>query len=78
MTDARVIEQLAESIGRLIPEGLTAELREALRATLRARLDQLGLVTREELEVQEAVLARLQQQVRELEKQIEAYEKEKA
>lgn len=77
MTDARVIEQLAESIGRLIPEGLTTELRQALRATLRARLDQLGLVTREELEVQEAVLARLQQRVRELEKQIEAYEKEK-
>jgi BMFP domain-containing protein YqiC len=45
-----------------------------MRAALQAALDGLNLVTREELEVQEAVLARTRQKLQELEKKITALE----
>jgi BMFP domain-containing protein YqiC len=45
-----------------------------MNAALQSALERLDLVTREELEVQEAVLARTRQKLEELEKKVAALE----
>ena len=67
---ARLIDQIAEVIGRVLPAGVPRESEGQLRASLQSVFDRLDLVTREELEVQEAVLARTRARVEELEKKI--------
>jgi len=47
-----------------------------MRAALQSTLERLDLVTREELEVQQAVLARTREKLQELEKKIVALEKQ--
>ncbi len=71
------IDGLARRLAESVPEGLRSiggDLEENFRAVLRSGLARLDLVTREEFEVQEAVLKRtrekleaLEQRVRELE-----------
>lgn len=71
------IDSLARRLAESVPEGLRSiggDLEENFRAVLRSGLARLDLVTREEFEVQEAVLKRtrekleaLEQRVRELE-----------
>jgi hypothetical protein len=48
-----------------------------MRAALQSALERLDLVTREELEVQQAVLARTREKLQELEKKIAALEKQR-
>ena len=71
------LEQLVQRVLALLPEGvseLRADARENLRGALASALARLDLVTREEFEVQSAVLARtrarleaMEERVRELE-----------
>jgi BMFP domain-containing protein YqiC len=49
---------------------MTQELERNLRGALQAAFDRLDLVTREELEVQEAVLARTRARLEEMEKRV--------
>ena len=58
-----------------LPAGLPREIEQNLRAGLTSALARLNLVTREELEVQTAVLARTRARLEELEKQVAAMEK---
>jgi hypothetical protein len=58
----------------VLPQQLGNDVKRNMRAALQAALDRLNLVTREELEVQEAVLARTRQKLQELEKKITALE----
>ena len=51
------------------------DLEENFRSVLSAGLGKLDLVTREEFEVQEAVLARTREKLEALEKRLEEYEK---
>lgn len=67
---SELIEQIAAAIARVIPTGIPQESEKHLRASLQSVFDRLDLVTREELEVQEAVLARTRTRVEELEKKI--------
>ncbi len=52
----------------VLPPGLTNDIRDNMQAVLKAHLTDLGLVTREEFEIQSALLARTQEKLRELEK----------
>ena len=55
------IENIASRLAEAVPEGLKAvreDLEQNFRGVLRASLGKLDLVTREEFEVQEAVLAK--------------------
>lgn len=77
MTDES-IENLARKLAESVPEGLRAvreELENNFRSVLRASLSKLDLVTREEFEVQEAVLARTREKLEALEARLEEYEK---
>ncbi|MDH3338479.1 MAG: accessory factor UbiK family protein [Gammaproteobacteria bacterium] len=72
------IEDLARTLAEAVPEGLRAvqkDLEENFRSLLQAGLSKLDLVTREEFEVQEAVLARTREKLDALEERLEEYEK---
>jgi len=59
MTDES-IENIARKLAEAVPEGLRSvgeDLENNFRSVLKASLSRLDLVTREELEVHEAVLA---------------------
>ena len=53
-----ILDDLAATLAHVLPAGLTREAEKNLRAALQSALARLDLVTREELEVQEQVLAR--------------------
>lgn len=72
------IESLARKLADSVPQGLRAvkkDLEENFRAVLRNGLDKLDLVTREEFEVQEAVLTRTREKLEALEARLAEYEK---
>ncbi|MDH3613593.1 MAG: accessory factor UbiK family protein [Gammaproteobacteria bacterium] len=71
------IEDLAEKLAAAVPEGLRSmrkDLEENFRSVLRAGLGKLDLVTRDEFEVQEAVLARTREKLEALEERLKEYE----
>jgi BMFP domain-containing protein YqiC len=73
------IENLARKLVETVPEGLRSvgeELENNFRSVLRASLAKLDLVTREEFEVQEAVLARTREKLEALEAKLEMLEQE--
>jgi BMFP domain-containing protein YqiC len=80
MIDPKLIDDLTARLAGNLPGGLQLlqdDLKKNLRASLEAGLAKLDLVTREEFDVQSAVLARtreklerLEAQVRELEQQL--------
>lgn len=79
--NAKRIEELVESLTRLLPpgmKGLRSELRENFRAVLRANLERLDLVTRERFDVQAELLARTQKRLEALEERLAKLEKKKA
>jgi len=71
------IEDLARKLAEAVPDGLRSvgkDLEENFRSVLRSGLGKLDLVTREEFEVQEAVLARTREKLEALEKRLEEIE----
>jgi len=68
--DFEAVFQQIKGVLPLDPFGLKADFDKNLRATLQTALTRLNVVTREEFEVQSAVLARTRQKVTELEQQI--------
>lgn len=58
-----------------MPSGLTRDIEKNLSTAVTSVLARLNLVTREELEIQIAVLARTRARLEELEKQVAAMEK---
>jgi BMFP domain-containing protein YqiC len=73
------IENLAKKLVDSVPEGLRSvreDLENNFRSVLRSSLSKLDLVTREEFEVQEAVLLRTREKLEALEAQLEAVEKD--
>lgn len=64
------LDRLLEAIGRALPENLSDDVRRNVKATVRAACENMDLVTREELEVQQAVLLRTREKVEQLEKQV--------
>lgn len=71
------IDKLARKLADAVPEGIRSvqdDLEQNFRAVLRSGLAKLDLVTREEFEVQEAVLARTRQKHDALEERLKALE----
>ena len=67
------IEGLAKKLADSLPGGLRSmreDLEQNFRSVLRGGLEKLDLVTREEFEVQEAVLARTREKLEALEKKV--------
>ena len=71
------VENIASKLVEAVPEGLRAvreDLEQNFRAVLRASLSKLDLVTREEFEVQQAVLARTRDKLAALEAKLQELE----
>jgi len=64
------VETVLAELRKLIPDGLGANVEKNLRAAMTGVFERLDLVTREELEVQEQVLARTRAKLEEMEKRI--------
>ena len=76
MTDES-IEDIARKLAEAVPEGLRSvreDLESNFRSVLSASLARLDLVTREEFEVQEAVLAKTREKLEALEARLETLE----
>jgi BMFP domain-containing protein YqiC len=69
MIDPKIIDQFVAAVTCVLPEGPKG-LEKNVRAAMQGIFDRLNLVSREELEVQEAVLARTRVRLQELEKRI--------
>ena len=81
MIDLRQIDDLARRLGSLVPPALREgreEMQENFKAALQAGLAKLDLVTREEFDVQRAVLARTRGQLDELRTLVDRLETELA
>lgn len=72
------IDKLARSLAETVPEGLRnvkEDLEANFRSVLQSGLDKLELVTREEFEVQRAVLAKTRARLEALESRLATMEK---
>lgn len=72
------IENLARRLAESVPDGLRSvrdDLENNFRSVLKTGIGKLDLVTREEFEVQEAVLARTREKLEMLEAKLEELEK---
>jgi BMFP domain-containing protein YqiC len=75
--DLKAIDELARRLSALVPPGLKeagSDLEQNMKATLQAGLGKLDLVTREEFEVQRAVLLRSRGKIEALEQAVKALE----
>jgi len=77
MIDHKTIDDLAQRLGETLPDGvrnLQQDVEKNMRAILTSTFAKLDLVTREELDVQKAVLARTRTQLEAMEKKLSALE----
>ncbi len=75
MIDLAQLDELARRLSSLVPPGLKdgrEELQQNFKSVLQAGLGKLDLVTREEFEVQRAVLARTREKLEALERDLAA------
>ena len=75
MIDLAQLDELARRLSSLVPSGLREgreELQQNFKSVLQAGLGKLDLVTREEFEVQRAVLARTREKLEALERDLSA------
>jgi BMFP domain-containing protein YqiC len=73
MIDLNHIDDLARRLSQLVPPGLRdsqEELQQTFKSTLQAGLARLDLVTREEFDVQQAVLLRTREKLEALERTV--------
>jgi ubiquinone biosynthesis accessory factor UbiK len=75
MIDTKTIDQIVNTLRAALPPNLTQDVEKNLRAALLSVFERLELVTREEFEVQSAVLARTRAKLETLEKQVTELEK---
>jgi len=71
--DANFIDDLAQRLAAALPpglHGLKQDIEHNFNAVLRARLEKLDLVTRDEFDAQARVLARSRARLEELEKKV--------
>jgi BMFP domain-containing protein YqiC len=79
MIDKNVLDDLAKRVSANIPEGLKflqEDMEKNIRSALEAGLSHLDLVTREEFDLQTAVLARTREKLEQLEKIVAQLETE--
>jgi len=76
--DPKSLDELARKLAEAVPPGLAAlghDLEQNFKAVLQGGLAKLDLVTRQEFDIQAAVLSRSRERLEELEKRIATLEK---
>ena len=75
--DNRVLDEISKKINELLANTPAADVQKNLRALLQAQFAKLDLVTREEFDVQRAVLLRAREKITQLEARLAALERGK-
>lgn len=78
MFDPSQLDELARRLAGVLPEGLKQvreDLEKNFRAILQSAFSQMNLVSREEFDVQAALLKRTREKLEALEKQVQALER---
>ncbi len=78
MIDPKILNDISSKVGDTLPKGLQAlqnDLQHNLHSGMESMLGKLNLITREEFDIQQAVLMRTRAKVEALEKQVFALEK---
>lgn len=70
-----IIQRIMQTAKAAVPDTLSADLRENVRAAIQEVISDLDVVTREELDTQKEVLLRTRAKVDEMEKVISELEK---
>ena len=81
MIDLNPIDELARHLSSLVPSGMRQsgeELQKIFKSALQSGLGRLDLVTRQEFDVQRAVLLRTRERLEALERQLAALERRAA
>jgi BMFP domain-containing protein YqiC len=81
MFDTKSIDDIANRLADSVPPGLSSlkqDMEKNFHAVLQSALGKLDLVTREEFEVQKAVLAKTRSKLEDLEKRVAEIEQKKA
>ncbi|MCH9025797.1 MAG: accessory factor UbiK family protein [Proteobacteria bacterium] len=76
--DPKIIDDLARRMSEAVPASLRhlqSDMEQNFRGVLRGGLERLDLVTREEFEVQQGVLARTREKLKALEERLATLEK---
>lgn len=77
--DPKILDDMARKLAAALPPGIhefQQDIEKNLRAALEAMLSKMNLVSREEYEVQQAVLERTRIKLEHLQKQMEELEKQ--
>jgi hypothetical protein len=78
MIDQKTLDELTDKLSNAIPDGikvLKSDLENNVRAVLEATLRNMNLVSREEFDVQAALLTRSLERLKQLEQQVAELEK---
>jgi len=78
MIDQKTLDDLTDKLSSVIPDGikvLKSDLENNIRAILEATLRNMNLVSREEFDIQSALLSRSMERLKQLEQQIAELEK---
>ncbi len=67
--------RLTQAISQLLPSEIGDELKNNIDALIRSHFEQMNLVTREQLDVQEKILRRTRDRIAQLEQQLDELEK---
>ncbi len=81
MIDIRTLDELTKRLSAMMPADLTAakeDIERNVKTVLQAGLKKLDLVTREEFEVQRAVLLRTREKLEALEAKLSTFEAQAA
>ncbi|MFA7317826.1 MAG: accessory factor UbiK family protein [Sulfuricella sp.] len=76
MLNHKVLDEINAKISQVLAATLAGDIEKNLRASLQGVFSKLDLVTREEFEVQQAVLVRTREKLDKLETQVAAMEKQ--
>lgn len=79
MIDARVLDEISDNFNRYLPDSLKTvkgDIEKNLRSALQASFERVDLVSREDYEVQVAMVEKMRLRLLQLEERIEKIEQE--
>ncbi len=80
MLNSRIFDEISKTISKELPSDLQEiqeDIEKNVRSAIEKTLKKLNLVTREEFDIQQAVLMRSREKLEELEMRIKEFEKNK-
>lgn len=70
----KMLNKISQAIQSVLPPELTDEVKNNIDAVVKSNFEKMNLVTREQMDIQEKILARTRQRIIELEKQVKEME----